>query len=174
MPYFIASIMAVTSAIVILFSRYEADESAIMAKIDKMKVMITMVDGFVNTYIESGGVLSDINFEELQESSILLENSTVTGTALESTMKLPNDNVVWHIIPNKDYSNSYKLLVDMSGDSSLMSKAIFSEGFVGREYCQKMLFGTFVRTENSFDSTTKDFVGTGTDSDGIFVCEVYK
>lgn len=173
MPYFVASIVAVTTAMIIILTRYEADDSDIMAKIEKMKVMVSMVDGFVNTYIESGGVLSDINFEELENSGILLENSTVTGTSIESTMTLPNDDVVWHIIPNVDNSNSYRLLVDMSGDSSLMSKAVFSEGFVGREYCEKMLFGTLQRTQNQFN--VDDFVDNGgTTSDGIFVCEVYK
>lgn len=182
MPYLVSSIIAVVSATILLLTRYEADDSAIMSQIEKMKTMVSMVDGFVNTYINSGGVLSDINFEVLEESGILISGSTITPVAdedlatgeLSTTMRLPNDNVIWQIIPNKDDSSSYKLLVDMSGDSTLMSKAVFSESFVGREYCEKMLFGTLNRTQNQFDETDDFESDGGTDRDGIFVCTVFK
>lgn len=182
MPYLVSSIIAVVSATILLLTRYEADDSAIMSQIEKMKTMVFMVDGFVNTYINSGGVLSDINFEVLEESGILISGSTITPVAdedlatgeLRTTMRLPNDNIIWQIIPNKDDSSSYKLLVDMSGDSTLMSKAVFSESFVGREYCEKMLFGTLNRTQNQFDETDDFESDGGTDRDGIFVCTVYK
>ena len=184
MPYIVASIIAAVSAMVILFTRYEADDSAIMSQIEKMKTMISMVDGFVNTYIESGGVLDEINFQVLSDAGILmnvgvkdyntrLNPSDGTGT-FNTSMRLPRDNVVWHIIPNPDNSSSYKLMVNMSGDSALMSKAIFSEGFIGREYCEKMLFGTLSKTQNQFDGTDNFEDNGGTDNDGIFVCTVYK
>lgn len=190
MPYLVASILAVTSALIILMTRYEADDSAIMSQIDKMKTMIFMVDGFVNTYIESGGIIlktdssgnwissESLNFQTLEDSGILIEGSSLTPTdssgGFATTMKLPNDKVVWHIIPNKDDSSSYKLLIDMSNDSSLMRKAIFSESFIGREYCQKMLFGKFETLTNSFNNAD-DFVDvSGSKSDGKFVCIVYK
>lgn len=185
MPYIIASIIAAVSAIVILSTRYEADDSAITSQIEKMKTMVTMVDGFVNTYIESGGVLDEINFQVLSDAGILmnvgvedyntrLNPSDGTGT-FNTSMRLPRDNVVWHIIPNPDNSSSYKLMVDMSGDSALMSKAIFSEGFIGREYCEKMLFGTLVRDSSGWDGVS-DFPDDkgGTNDDGEFVCIVYK
>lgn len=182
MPYLVASIIAITSALIILFTRYEADDSAIMSQIEKMKTMISMVDGFVNTYIDSGGVLSDINFEVLEESGILIGGTVITPSAdddistgeIKTTMKLPNDDIVWHIIPNKSNSSSYKLLVDMGNDSSLMSKAIFSESFIGREYCEKMLFGKFETLTNSFDGTDEFVDSSGNKSDGKFVCIVYK
>ena len=183
MPYIVASIITAVTAMIILLTRYEADDSAIMSKIDKMKTMMIMVDGFVNTYIQSGGVLSEINFEVLEESNILINGCTLTPVAdddtytgeIKTTIKLPNDDVVWQIIPNKDDSSSYKLLVDMTGDKTLMSKAIFSESFVGREYCEKMLFAKFETLINSFDAGTSDFVSaSGTKTDGKFVCIVYK
>jgi hypothetical protein len=182
MPYLVSSIITVVAAMVILLTRYEADDSAIMSQIEKMKTMVSMVDGYVNTYIESGGILSDINFEVLQESGILLEGSTLTPVAdtdpstgeIETTMSLPNDDVIWHIIPNKLNADSYKLLVDFTGDSSLMSKSRFSEGFIGREYCEKMLFGELLREQDQFDGTDDFENDSGSNDDGRFVCIVYK
>ena len=49
MPYFVSSIIAVVSAMVIMFTRYEADDSTITAELDRVKSMFMMVDGFVNT-----------------------------------------------------------------------------------------------------------------------------
>ena len=63
----------------------------------------------------------------------------------------------------------------MTNNSSLMSKAIFAESFSGREYCEKMLFGTLEPNRTSYDTGTKNFIGTSTNkSDGLFVCIVYK
>ena len=62
MPYLVSSIIAVVSAMIILFTRYEADDSSITAELDTMKSMFIAVDGFVNTYIESGGSLENVNF----------------------------------------------------------------------------------------------------------------
>lgn len=189
MPYLVSSIIAVVSATILLLTRYEADDSAIMSQIEKMKTMVSMVDGFVNTYINSGGIIlvkenniwkseESLNFQTLEDAGILLNGSILnpadsTG-GFSTTMRLPNDNVIWQIIPNKDDSSSYKLLVDMSGDSTLMSKAVFSESFVGREYCEKMLFATLSRTQNQFDGTDDFESNGGTDRDGIFVCTVFK
>ena len=50
MPYFVSSIIAVVSAMIIMFTRYEADDSTITAELDRMKSMFITVDGFVNTY----------------------------------------------------------------------------------------------------------------------------
>lgn len=178
MPYFVASIMSIVTAMVILFTRYEADDSTIKAELANMKVMFSMVDGFVNTYIVSGGSLTDVNFEELEDSGILLSNSTVTvvsGDKLGATLTFPNNEVVWQLIPNIADTSSYKLLVDMRGNSGLMSKAVFSESFSGREFCEKSLFGTFEGNRISYDDGPFDFVdNTGTNSDGYFVCIVYK
>ena len=69
MPYLVSSIIAVVSAMIILFTRYEADDSTITAELERMKSMFIAVDGFVNTYIESGGSLENVNFEELYVSA---------------------------------------------------------------------------------------------------------
>jgi hypothetical protein len=173
---------------IIMLTRYEADDSSITAELETMKSMFVAVDGFVNTYIESGGTLSDVNFEELYDNGILLGNikmtkptaeadDNVTGSAKASKLTFPGSTVSWQLIPNKDDSSSYKVLVDMTGNSGLMSKAVFSESFSGREYCQKMLFGTFQPEGKSYDDDTEDkedFKEDGTNSDGLFVCIVYK
>ena len=199
MPYFVSSIIAVTSAMIILFTRYEADDSAITSELERMKSMFVAVDGFVNTYIQSGGDLTKINFQKLSCDRILLgsikdnyvaENcdddsynddpdkdnpdDDVLGAGMNSTLKFPSSSVIWHLIPNKSNPSSYKLLVDMRGNSTLMSKAVFSESFSSREFCEKILFGKKVLGGITYDPDTEDFVEGGTTSDGLFVCEVFK
>ena len=183
MPYLVSSIIAVVSAMIILFTRYEADDSSITAELDRMKSMFITVDGFVNTYVESGGDLTSINFEELDKAGVLLSNMTVspvsdnvdtTGQNATTTF-FPGSTVIWQLIPNKVDSSSYKLLVDMTKNAGLMSKAVFSESFSSREFCEKILFGKKELDRTSYDSTSKDFIGTSTNkSDGLFVCIVYK
>ena len=188
MPYLVASIISVVTAMVILFTRYEADDSTIKAELENMRVMFSMVDGFVNTYIESGGNLSDLSAFELGNSGILLASmvvtpSTVTSTSttlekLKTTTTLPNSKVIWQLIPNIADSSSYKVLVDIRGNAGLMSKALFSESFIGREFCEKNLFGTFQKSMRGFNGTD-DFVdnsGPSIDTlrDGLLVCIVYK
>lgn len=200
MPYFVSSIVAIVSAMIIMFTRYEADDSSITAELDRMKSMFLMVDGFTNTYIQSGESLSNINFEALYDAGILSGNIKMTkptaaaddnvkGSGMASTLTFPSSSVVWQIIPVKDIAgeveskdfatsagSAYKLLVDMSENGSLMSKAIFSESFSGREFCEKLLFGTFqgLRKEYVGDALDGNFPEGGTNNDGLFVCIVFK
>ena len=183
MPYLVSSIIAVVSAMIILFTRYEADDSSITAELETMKSMFITLDGFVNTYIESGGNLTSISIEELYDNGILLGNmekgkevKVVVDKKLESTLTFPRNEVIWQIIPNKDDASSYKVLVDMTKNSSLMSKAVFSESFSGREYCEKMLFGTFQTGGKKYIEADLDFSvdATPNKKDGLFVCIVYK
>ena len=187
MPYLVSSIIAVVSAMIILFTRYEADDSTITAELERMKSMFVAIDGFVNTYIESGESLENINFEKLFDSGILLGNieksvspstdKNVDGAGFKSTLTFPGSVVQWQLIPNKDEkTSSYKLLANTTQNSSLFSKGAFAESFSGREYCEKMLFGTFLTKGKSYDPTSgvEDFKEDGTNSDGFFVCVVYK
>lgn len=209
MPYLVSSIIAVVSAMIIMFTRYEADDSAITAELESVKSMFSIINGFVNTYIESGGSLTEINFQKLSCDGVLLGNikdtvvitdcaktntadgatDNVLGFANASTLNFPKSQVKWQLIPVKDIAindnnadfgdsagSAYKLLVDMSANASLKSKAIFSESFASREFCEKMLFGTTLRRAKSYDSTSgkETFSLDGTDGDGIFVCIVFK
>lgn len=204
MPYLVSSIIAVVSAMIIMLTRYEADDSAITAELDRMKSMFVMVDGFVNTYVESGGNLTDINFQKLSCSGILSGNiidtlsatnceatattdgvnDNVKGSLYSSKLTFPSSSVIWQIIPvriddpvttlQSSAGSAYKLLVDMSANSGLRSKAIFAESFSGREFCEKMLFGTLDRKGNDFVPANNTFGTTGTDIDGKFVCIVFK
>ena len=208
MPYLVSSIIAVVSAMVIMFTRYEADDSSITAELDRVKSMFMMIDGFVNTYVESGGDLTKVNFQRLSCSGILSGNivdklattncettntadgstDNVKGFDYASTLTFPNSSVKWQLLPVIDITTSddtdfgssagsaYKLLVDMTANSSLMSKAIFSESFSSREFCEKMLFGTSLRIGKTYDSTSgkETFSLDGTDKDGLFVCIVFK
>lgn len=207
MPYLISSIIAIVAATIILLSRYEADDSTITAELDSMKSMFRMVDGFVNTFVESGGDLTKVNFQKLSCSGVLSGNiidkyvavncdeldtndsvsddsvDNVKNVGNSSTLTFPSNAVIWQLIPvpstDADYGisagSAYKLLVDMRGNSGLMSKAVFSESFSSREFCEKMLFGTKELNRISYDLTTKNFVGASTNkSDGLFVCIVFK
>ena len=110
MPYLVSSIIAVVSAMIVLFTRYEADDSAITGELDRLKSMFVTVDGFVNTYIQSGGSLSNINFEELDKAGILLSNMEITPVSAgenETKTTFPSSEVLWQIIPNIDDSSSY-------------------------------------------------------------------
>ncbi len=209
MPYFVSSIIAVVAAMVIMFTRYEADDSTITAELDRVKSMFMMVDGFVNTYVESGGDLTKINFQELSCNGILLGNikdtlattdcattntadgttDNVKGFKYASTLTFPNSSVKWQLLPvinittsdDTDFGSSagsaYKLLVDMTANASLKSRGAFSESFSSREFCEKMLFGTSLRTGKTYDGDEvgkETFSLDGTDKDGLFVCIVFK
>jgi len=187
MPYLVASIIAVVSAMIILLTRYESDDSSIRIELDRMKSMIFVVDGFVDTYIQSGGDLSEINFEKLYDDGILSENmekndptedsDNVKGDGLESKLTFPESDVTWQLIPNVDDNTSYKILVDMTGDSTLKSRAGFVESFLGKEYCQKALFGKFFpkgKTYNDDEEDKETFEEDGNEKDGLFVCIIYK
>ena len=208
MPYLVSSIIAVVSAMIIMFTRYEADDSTITAELDRVKSMFLMVDGFVNTYIQSGGDLTKINFQKLSCEGILLgnikdkyvavncdsnEDSGSTDDNIDDNVKLhgysstltfPSSTVKWQLIPvrtddpvvalQSSSGSAYKLLVDMRQNSGLMSKAIFAESFSGREFCEKMLFGTLDRSGNAFVVANNTFGTTGTQNDGLFVCIVFK
>jgi hypothetical protein len=64
----------------------------------------------------------------------------------------------------------------MTKNSTLLSKGTFAESFSGREYCEKILFGTFQTKGKTYDATvgSEDFKEDGTNKDGLFVCIVYK
>ena len=193
MPYLVSSIIAVVAAMIILLTRYEADDSAITAEIERTKSMFITVDGFVNTYIQSGGDMTAINFEKLYDDGILLGNITkgtkessenVKVDVPESTLTFPNSNIKWHIIPiysdDTLYSSSagsgYKLYIDMSGNKTLDSKAGFAENFLSREICEKTFFGSIQEAETSYyDDVKNNFkITTTVKKDGKFICVIFK
>ncbi|NCB13812.1 MAG: hypothetical protein EOM78_19600 [Erysipelotrichia bacterium] len=125
MPYLVSSIVAVVTALIILLTRYEADDSAITAEIERAKSMFITVDGFANTYIQSGGDMTKINFEQLFDDGILLGNMTkgilssnsnvkvVAGAigdkSFTATLEFPKSNIKWQIVPIVDYKiNDYR------------------------------------------------------------------
>ncbi|MDD3007449.1 MAG: hypothetical protein PHQ70_01145 [Arcobacter sp.] len=125
MPYLVSSIMAVVAALIILLTRYEADDSAITQEIERAKSMFITIDGFANTYIQSGGDMTKINFEQLFDDGILLGNMTkgilssnsnvkvVAGAigdkSFTATLEFPKSNIKWQIVPIVDYKiNDYR------------------------------------------------------------------
>ncbi len=199
MPYLVSSIIAVVTAMIILLTRYEADDSAITAEIERTKSMFITVDGFVNTYIQSGGDMTAINFEELYDNGILLGNITkgtkassenVKVDGLESTLTFPSSKIIWQIVPittadtavkieglNKDFSSSagsgYKLFIDFSNNETLKSKSAFSESFLARELCENNFFGTAIKDATAI-SSTNTITLTGSNSDSKLACIIFK
>ncbi|MDZ7818141.1 MAG: hypothetical protein U5K55_05800 [Aliarcobacter sp.] len=58
-----------------------------------------------------------------------------------------------------------------------MNKGTFAESFSGREFCEKILFGTFQNKRKTYEDTSggqETFKEDGTDKDGVFVCIVFK
>ena len=125
MPYLVSSIIAVVTALIILMTRYEADDSAITQEIERAKSMFITVDGFANTYIQSGGDMTKINFEQLFDDGILLGNMTkgilssnsnvkvVAGAigdkSFTATLEFPKSNIKWQIVPIVNYKiNDYR------------------------------------------------------------------
>lgn len=115
MPYLVSSIIAIVAALIVLMTRYEADDSTITSEIERAKSQFLAVDGFVNTYIQSGGDMSKINFEQLFNDGILLGNITkgiptsennvtvaagdIGDKSFQATLKFPNSNIIWQIVP---------------------------------------------------------------------------
>lgn len=192
MPYLVASILAVSSAMIIMLTRYEADDSTIQAELKRVESMFSLIDGFVNVYIESGESVTTANFEALDEDDILYDSietnpNPSTGAGVNTTITFQNSGVTWRIVPSSEVNNgasltpsitfdtsSYILFMNFTNDSTLMSKNRFSESFIGREYCENNLFGTFRNDFVSYNSTTKEIADTGNNSDGILACIIYK
>ena len=199
MPYLVSSIIAVVTAMIILLTRYEADDSAITAEIERTKSMFITVDGFVNTYIQSGGDMTAINFEKLYDDGILLGNITkgtkassenVKVDGLESTLTFPSSKIIWQIVPittadtavkiegvDKDFSSSagsgYKFFIDFSNNETLKSKSAFSESFLARELCENNFFGTAIKDATAI-SSTNTITLTGSNSDSKLACIIFK
>lgn len=178
MAYFYASLIAIISAMVLLLTRFEADDSAFHSEIQKVQTMIKAVNTFSNTYIETGESLNTISVTSLNDAGILLSNSIVNINIVDSnksTFRFANNNIHWQIIPNINNTSSYMFLVDFRQNAALMSKAVFSESFIGREYCENMLFADFETNFDSYNDITLTFENVvGTKDDGLFVCIVYK
>lgn len=222
MPYLVSSIIAVVTALIILMTRYEADDSAITQEIERAKSMFITIDEFANTYIQSGGDMTPgtptnekLNFATLYKDGILLGNITnknivsslntdfnlanlntkkSTDNFFLSKLQFPRSNILWQIVPIVDYKiNDYKnveidlgksvgagyqLFIDFSKEGALKDRNPFSENFLGREFCEKIFFGSFINNATSISSSTgtlNQIVTTsGTSSDGKIACVVFK
>lgn len=72
----------------------------------------------------------------------------------------------------------YQLFIDFSKEGALKDRNPFSENFLGREFCEKIFFGSFINNATSISSSTgtlNQIVTTsGTSSDGKIACVVFK
>lgn len=118
MPYLVGSIMALVAAMIILLTRFDPDDSQITAEVERAKSMFLAVDSYVNTYIQSGGDLTQINFATLYKFGILSGNISkdyIFGVTLDdsktydeetnkdkfptSQLKFPKSEIIWQIVP---------------------------------------------------------------------------
>jgi hypothetical protein len=167
--------MTIIGAFVFIVTRFEVDYATVQNEVKQVKRMISYIDKVVDEFIEEGNSLDTVNFELLKNQNLLLGNSIIEGTALNSRLQFKGSEVVWQIILNVSDATSYKLLIDMHSEPGLMRKSVFVEMFVGGMYCEKLSFGDFDTNINSFDENASDFVNiNGTNSDGIILCTIYK
>lgn len=171
----ISMIVLIVVSLIILTTRYETNSLIIQTELDRCKMMFLKIDGSVDSYLDSGENLANINFQVLNTGHYLLSNSIISGSAFGSTMKFNQNQIVWHLIPNMGDITSYKLMIDFSSNGTLMEKVTFSEMFIGTHLCEKLLFGDFYPTINSYDELNVNFIDLGgSNTDGIIECTIYK
>ncbi len=175
MVQIISMIVFIVASILILTTRYETNSVAIETELDRCKMMLFRIDSAVDSYLDTGGNLANINFQVLNTGHYLLSNSIISGSSFASTMRFSQDQIVWHLIPNSVDATSYKLMVDFSLNRTLMEKVVFSEMYIGTHLCEKLLFGDSYSTINSYDGGSINFVDLGgSKTDGIVECTIYK
>lgn len=175
MAYIISMIVVIIASLFILISRYEVNTTGIQNELTQLKTMVSKIDSSVDNYLSVGENLTLINFQVLSSGHFLLSNSIISGTSFDSTMKFNGSDIIWHLIPNMSDSTSYKLMVDMSSNKTLMEKPAFAEMFLGTQLCEKLLFGDFNAFINTYDGVNTNFINiNGTNTDGIIGCTVYK
>ena len=195
MPYLVSSIIAIVTALIILMTRYEADDSTITSEIERAKSMFTTIDGFVNTYIQSGGDMTmgdtintetykKINFATLYKDGILFGNiskenilkvnlndnkhsseETDKNKFFESQLQFPNSNIIWQIVPI--------VIGDKYKDSSGIEKDISTSAGAGYKIFVNFTNNPTLKNKDSFSENffgkevcEKTFFGTFL-SDGI-------
>ncbi len=195
MPYLVSSIIAIVAALIVLMTRYEADDSAITAEIERAKSMFITIDGFVNTYIQSGGDMAmgdtintetykKINFATLYKDGILFGNiskenilkvnlndskqsseETDKNKFFESQLQFPNSNIIWQIVPI--------VIGDKYKDSTGIEKDISTSAGAGYKIFVNFTNNPTLKNKDSFSENffgkevcEKTFFGTFL-SDGI-------
>lgn len=195
MPYLVSSIIAIVAALIILMTRYEADDSAITAEVERAKSMFITIDGFVNTYIQSGGDMTmgdtinteaykKINFASLYKDGILFGNiskenilkvnlndskqsseETDKNKFFESQLQFPNSNIIWQIVPI--------VIGDKYKDSTGIEKDISTSAGAGYKIFVNFTNNPTLKNKDSFSENffgkevcEKTFFGTFL-SDGI-------
>lgn len=195
MPYLVSSIIAIVAALIVLMTRYEADDSAITAEVERAKSMFITIDGFVNTYIQSGGDMTmgdtinteaykKINFASLYKDGILFGNiskenilkvnlndskqsseETDKNKFFESQLQFPNSNIIWQIVPI--------VIGDKYKDSTGIEKDISTSAGAGYKIFVNFTNNPTLKNKDSFSENffgkevcEKTFFGTFL-SDGI-------
>lgn len=180
MGYFLASIISISAALVIILTRYTGDDTSVQSEVEYLKEMVYIVDDYVNTYIESGGLLENVNITTLNDDGILLAESTVLPVATPAdpnnrTLSFNNhEDYVFMVIPSPTNANAYELFIDFTRNNALMSKSGFVESLIRSEFCEKGLFGDFQGNYNSYNTSDERFNTAGTRDDGLAGCIIYK
>ncbi len=175
MPYLVSSIIAVVAALIVLMTRYEADDSQITAEIERAKSQFLAVDSFVNTYIQSGGDMTKINFEIIFDNGILPGNITkgiptskdnvkviagaIGDKSFQATLEFPKSNVIWQIVPIvngdkiKDSTGADKDISSSAGTGyKLLVNFSKESSLMGKDAFSENFFGKEICEKNLFGS----------------------
>ncbi len=193
MPYFVSSIIAIVSAVVIIFSRFEGGNSDVIPELEKVKSMMKIVDGYVDTYLASGGLIENLSSVALRDSGILLSGSCVST---EPTLYFPSvnmtvdagctghDGVIFQVASTqmatagsasaiKSQLSSYVMFVKTSPIAALNSNPQLTETYIAKEVCEKTLFGKAYTNGNHL-GTNFALKSSNYDNDGMVICVIAK
>ena len=174
MAYFAALILVMLSMLVLITNQFKIDAGSLPKELDSLEKMVFLIDDGVASYVKKGK-MENINFEELQTNNDLGANYTLSLSGNDAYINFTQSNIHWQLIPNPfNNKKSYKLRIDFHNEPLLMERVRLIELFIGKEICEKMLFGEYIFDTLSYDSITQDYLGGGTDSDGILSCTLYK
>ncbi len=152
MPYFVSSIIAIVSATVILLTRFEGDNSSVISELEKVKKMILVVDGYVDSYLEVTGsiprtatsIYTNFSAKTLEDSGLLLSGSIVETSSKE--LYFPYDTsktIAFTVSPEASPStstSSYDLSVEIKNHPVLSGRLNLVKNYIEKEVCEKRLF----------------------------------
>ncbi len=156
MPYFISAIIAIVSATVILLTRFEGDNSSVISELERVKKMMLIVDGYVDTYLEARGsipralttIYTDFSAKNLEDSALLLNGSVVEDDTADANIKnlyFPSDTnktIAFRVSPEAGSTSisSYTLSVQINNHPILSSRLPLVKSYLQKEVCENRLF----------------------------------
>ncbi len=184
MPYFVSSIIAIVSAFVVLFTRYEGDNSVVISELEKVKKMILVVDSYVDTYLSAGYSINTLDAKALRNGGLLLDGSCVNNS---NTLYFPHKNltvdascsgnsglVAFQLKKSPTGFSSYDLYIGVSSVSAFANSKKLAENYIKKEVCEKTLLGKANLNVTELTLSAAAFGTGGNDHDGKVLCTISK